>query len=331
MVVLVEGKKGGRAMIRLWIEDGALAATKAPKPRRKAGHALLKLLRGGICNTDLELLRGYYGFVGQPGHEFVAEVVAADDKSWLGKRVVGGINLACGKCVYCGQGMGRHCAERTVLGIVKHPGAFAEYFTLPEANLLEVPEGVKTEHAVFAEPVAAACEILDQVKIPKGERVAVLGDGKLGLLVGQVLAAHGVEVHQYGRHVDKLAVAAKAGIEVHLNEEPPAKAYRWTVEATGRAEGLKTAVAMTRPRGTVVMKSTVNGEVSLDMAPVVVDEITLMGSRCGRMEAAMKLIKRGRLLLDDMITGEYPLEAGAEAFLEAQRKGSMKVLLRGAG
>lgn len=330
MVVLVESEKGGQEMIRLWIEDGALAVTKAPRPRRKTGHALLKLIRGGICNTDLELLHGYYSFTGQPGHEFVAEVVASDDKSWMGKRVVGGINLACGKCMYCGEGMRRHCAQRSVLGIFNQPGAFAEYFTLPEANLLAVPDGVKTEHAVFAEPVAAACEILDQVKIPRGERVAVLGDGKLGLLIGQVLAAHGAEVHQYGRHVSKLAVAAKADIEVHLNEEPPEKAYRFTVEATGSAAGLKSAVAMTRPRGTVVVKSTVRGEVSLDMAPVVVDEITLVGSRCGRMEAAMKLIKSGRLLLDEMITGEYPLDAGPEAFLEAQRKGTLKVLLRGA-
>lgn len=315
-------------MIRLWIEGGGLSVKKAPKPRRKPGHALLRLLCGGICNTDLELLRGYYSFAGQPGHEFVAEVVAADDKRWLGKRVVGGINLGCGKCEWCAAGMGRHCSGRSVLGIVKQPGAFAEFFTLPEANLLAVPAGVCTAHAVFAEPVAAACEILDQIKIPKGSPVAVLGDGKLGLLIAQVLAAHGAEVHQYGKYVGKLAVAAKAGIEVHLNEPPPRARFEFTVEATGSASGLKTAVEMTRPRGTIVLKSTVHGDVSLDMAPVVVNEITLVGSRCGRMEPAMKLIRSRKLLLDDMITGEFALSDGPEAFLEAQRPASMKVLMR---
>lgn len=319
-------------MIRLWIEGGALYVKKSPKPRRKPGHALLRLLCGGICNTDLELLRGYYSFAGQPGHEFVAEVVAADDKSWVGKRVVGGINLPCRDCEWCAAGMGRHCPNRTVLGIVKQPGAFAEYFTLPESNLLAVPAGVTTEHAVFVEPVAAACEILDQVRVPKGSLVAVLGDGKLGLLVAQVLAAHGAEVHQFGKHVDKLAVAAKAGIAVHLNEPPPRARFQFTIEATGSASGLKAAVEMTRPRGTIVLKSTVHGEVSLDMAPVVVNEITMVGSRCGRMEPAMKLIRSGKLLLDDMITGEFALADGPEAFLEAQRPGSMKVLMRaGAG
>ncbi len=315
-------------MIRLWIEGGALYVTKASKPRRKPGHALLRLIRGGICNTDLELLHGYYSFAGQPGHEFVAEVVASDDKNWLGKRVVGGINLGCRQCEWCARGLDRHCPGRTVLGIVRKPGAFAEYFTLPESNLFAVPAAVKAEHAVFAEPVAAACQILDQVKIPKGAPAAVLGDGKLGLLIAQVLAIHGAEVHQFGKHVDKLAIAAKAGIAVHMNETPPRAAFQFTVEATGSATGLKAAIEMTRPQGTVIMKSTVHGDVCLDMAPVVVNEITLVGSRCGRMEPAMKLIKSGKLLLDDMITGEFDLADGPEAFLEAQRPGSLKVLLR---
>lgn len=315
-------------MIRLWIEGGALSLRKAPKPRRKPGHALLRLICGGICSTDLELLRGYYSFTGQPGHEFVAEVVACDDKSWLGKRVTGGINVACRRCEWCFDNLERHCPNRTVLGISGQPGAFAEYFTLPETNLVAIPAAVRTEHAVFAEPVAAACEILDQVRIPKGAPVAVLGDGKLGLLAAQVLAAHGAEVHQFGRHVDKLAIASKAGIAAHMGTEPPHAAFDFTIEATGNAAGLKTAIAMTRPRGTVVMKSTIHGEVSFDAAPVVVNEITLIGSRCGRMEPAMRLIRSGRLLLDDMITAEFDLADGPDAFLEAQRPGSLKVLLR---
>jgi alcohol dehydrogenase len=316
-------------MNRLWIEDGALSVRKAPKPRRKPGHALLRLICGGICNTDVELLLGYYGFAGQPGHEFVAEVVGSDDPKWMGKRVVGGINLACGSCPWCAKGLGRHCPSRTVLGIVKHPGAFADYFTLPETNLVAVPSGVETRHAVFAEPVAAACEILDQVRIPRGARVAVLGDGKLGLLAAQVLAAHGAEVHQFGRHAGKLAVAAKAGIAVHLNETAPRAAFGFTVEATGSANGLSEAIAMTAPRGTVILKSPVHGSVTADMAPVVVNEITLVGSRCGRIEQAVKLIRSGKLLLDDMICGEFPIEEGPEAFLEAQRPGTLKVLLWG--
>lgn len=315
-------------MIRLWIENGALYAGKSPKPRRKPGHALLKLICGGICNTDLELLRGYYSFSGQPGHEFVAEVVDCDDKSWMGKRVVGGINLPCRRCDWCLDGLGRHCPERKVLGIAGHPGAFAEFFTLPESNLVAVPAAVRTEHAVFAEPVAAACEILEQVKIPKGTPVAVLGDGKLGLLAAQVLSLNGAEVHLFGRHVDKLAMAAKAGIQAHMNETPPRSGFQVIVEATGKAEGLRAAVAATRPRGTVILKSTINGDVSFDAAPVVVNEITLVGSRCGPMEPAMKLIRSGRLLLDDMITAEFSLAEAAEAFLEAQRPESLKVLLR---
>lgn len=315
-------------MIRLRIENGALSAGKSPKPRRKPGHALLKLICGGICNTDLELLRGYYSFSGQPGHEFVAEVVACDDKSWLGKRVVGGINLPCRRCDWCLDGLGRHCPNRKVLGIAGHPGAFAEFFTLPESNLVAVPAAVRTEHAVFAEPVAAACEILEQVKVPKSAPVAVLGDGKLGLLAAQVLSLNGAEVHLFGRHVDKLAIAAKAGIQAHMNEAPPRSGFQFTVEATGKAEGLRAAIAATRPRGTVIMKSTIHGDVSFDAAPVVVNEITLIGSRCGRMEPAMRLIRSGRLLLDDMITAEFPLAEAAEAFLEAQRPGSLKVLLR---
>ncbi len=180
---------------------------KRARPRRPEGFALIRLLQGGICNTDLELQRGYYGFRGTPGHEFVGEVVEADAPEWIGERVVGEINLACGVCEWCARGLGRHCPRRTVLGIVKHPGAFRELLTLPERNLHRVPRGIPTEHAVFVEPLAAACEILDQVRIPRRRSVAVLGDGKLGLLVGQVLKAHGAEVHQYGRHKEKLRIA----------------------------------------------------------------------------------------------------------------------------
>ena len=309
-------------MIALHLENGTVTVRKAPKPRPRAGQALVRVRLAGICNTDIELLRGYYGFRGRPGHEFVGE------RADTGARVAGGINLACGRCGWCARGLGRHCARRTVLGIVRHPGAFAEYLTLPEENLLPVPDHVPDEHAVFAEPVAAACEILDQVRIGRGQRVAVLGDGKLGLLIAQVLHVHGAEVHLYGRHANKLRVAREAGIAVHMAGAARRRAYPVTVEATGSAEGLRAAVAMTEPRGTVVMKSTVHGETALDLAPVIVNEITLAGSRCGRMEAAMKLLAAGRLKLDAMIDSVYPLSEGPRAFARAQEPGVLKVLLR---
>ncbi len=183
-------------MLAVHLENGAVTTRQVPLPARPPGFALLRLLVAGICNTDLELQRGYYGFAGTPGHEFVAEVVEADQPTLVGRRVTGEINLACTACHWCRKGLGRHCPNRTVLGIVKHPGAFAEFLTLPERNLHVIPEGIPVERAVFTEPLAAACEILDQVSIPPGETVAVLGDGKLGLLVALVLNAHGYPVHQ---------------------------------------------------------------------------------------------------------------------------------------
>ncbi|WP_321475090.1 alcohol dehydrogenase catalytic domain-containing protein [uncultured Paludibaculum sp.] len=316
-------------MIGVHLEARTVTVRKMAKPRRPKGSALIRLICGGICNTDIELLRGYYGFKGTPGHEFVGEVVESDDARWVGRRVVGEINLPCGHCEWCARGLGRHCPTRTVLGIVRHAGAFREYLTLPEGNLRAVPAKVKTEHAVFTEPIAAACEILDQVRMPRGATVAVLGDGKLGLLVGQVLRCSGLEVHQYGRHRDKLQVAEAAGIDARLSNKLPAAAYDYVVEATGSSEGLMQAVRMTRPRGTIVMKSTVHGAVALDAAPVIVNEITLVGSRCGRFEPALKLLQSNKLQLDRMISDEFPLAESPRAFARAQERGVLKVLLRG--
>ena len=193
-------------MIAVHFEKHRASIRKAPRPAPGQGEAVIRLLCAGICNTDLELLRGYYGFSGTPGHEFVGEVVAADNGNLLGRRVVGEINLACRKCDWCRRGLGRHCPTRKVLGIAGHAGAFREFLTLPEANLHRVPDSIPVEIAVFVEPLAAACEILDQTAIPKGADVAVLGDGKLGLLVAQVLQASGLNVHQFGRHKNKLRI-----------------------------------------------------------------------------------------------------------------------------
>ena len=314
-------------MIAVHLEEGRVSVRKTAKPRRRPGEALIRLLRGGICNTDIELLRGYYNFQGTPGHEFVGVVAEADDMRWVGRTVVGEINLSCGKCAYCDTGLARHCSKRTVLGIVRQPGAFREYLTLPQQNLHSVPDEVPLEHAVFCEPIAAACEILDQIRIAKGARVAVLGDGKLGLLVSQVLALHGAVVHQYGHHRRKLDIAAKTGVDGRIALKLPTAAYETVIEATGTADGLRDAVSMTRPRGTVILKSTIHSLVGIDTAPVVVNEITLIGSRCGRFEPALALLASRRLALDEMIDDRFPLAEAPRAFDRAQERGVLKVLL----
>jgi threonine dehydrogenase-like Zn-dependent dehydrogenase len=315
-------------MIAVHVEHGRVEVRDIRRPRRLDGFALIRLLLGGICNTDLELQRGYYGFSGTPGHEFVGEVMAANDSRLVGKRVVGEINLGCGKCSWCSQGMSRHCPKRTVLGIVRHAGAFAEFLTLPEANLHVVPDGIPSEAAVFVEPLAAAGEILDQAAIPEGTPVAVLGDGKLGLLIAQVLRANLRKAHLYGRHPEKLRIAERAGAETTIvGKTLPVGKYDWVVEATGSQNGLEMAVRMTRPRGTVFLKSTVHGLVRIDTAPVVVNEITLIGSRCGRFEPALDLLKSGRINVRDMISETMSLARAPKAFAAARRRGALKVLL----
>src|ERR1700734_2404787 len=315
-------------MVSVCLENGKVLLRKQARPRRPEGFALIRLLYGGICNTDIELQRGYYGFRGTPGHEFVGEGVEADDARWVGERVVGEINLACGKCAWCARGLGRHCPTRTVLGIVKQPGAFREFLTLPERNLHRVPREIPSEEAVFIEPLAAACEILDQVRIPAGAPVAVLGDGKLGLLASQVLQAHGAEVHQYGRHKDKLRIAEPSGVSTEIAKKLPVAKYEFVVEATGSSEGLRQAVQMTQPRGTVILKSTVHGLVGVDTAPVIVNEITLIGSRCGRFEPALDLLTRNLIPVEELISEQLQLADAPRAFELAARKDVLKVLLR---
>ena len=310
-------------MLSVHLASGRIEVRRQPLPRVPQGFARIRLLAAGICSTDLELQRGYYGFSGTPGHEFVGEVVES------GERVAGEINLACGHCEWCRRGLGRHCPTRAVLGIVKHPGAFREYLTLPTHNLHRVPESISSEHAVFIEPLAAACEILEQVKIPKGASIALLGDGKLGLLIAQVLQAHGANVHLFGRHRDKMRLAEKSGVTTELvPKKLPERAYRWVVDATGSPEGLRAAVTMCEPRGTIILKSTVHGLVRIDTAPVIVNEITLVGSRCGRFELAIRLLASGKVNVADLISEEYALDRAREAFARAAPKGVLKILLR---
>lgn len=315
-------------MIAVHLDSGAATIRDVPRPERPEGFALIRLIQAGICNTDLELQRGYYGFSGTPGHEFVGEVIHADSKELVGKRVVGEINLACGCCPWCRRGLGRHCPTRTVLGIVRHPGAFREFLTLPESNLHVVPDSIPNEIAVFTEPVAAACEILDQVQIPCSSPVAVLGDGKLGLLVAQVLQVNGYRVHQFGRHAEKLRIAARAGVATEIRgEHLPEAEYQWVVDATGSQAGLHAAIRMVEPRGTIILKSTVHGEIPLDTAPVIVSEITLVGSRCGRFEPALELLRLGAIDVGSMISERMPLSSAPAALDRAAQRGVMKVLL----
>ncbi len=314
-------------MLAVHLENKRVTLKNAPRPRPKPGYAVIRPLYVGICNTDIELLRGYYGFRGTPGHEFVGEVVAGSPEL-VGKRVVGEINLSCTRCSWCRRGLGRHCPRRKVLGIVKHPGAMAELLSLPERNLHLVPDQVPPEQAVFVEPLAAACEILEQVAIPARTAVAVLGDGKLGLLIAQVLAARELRVHLFGRHREKLRIAARAGVTGEVaGKKLPSAAYDYVVDATGSREGLAQAVAMCRPRGTVIMKSTVHGATPLDAAPVIVNEVTLIGSRCGPFEPALELLAAGRVRVEDMISERFPLHRAPAAFRAAQQKGVLKVLL----
>jgi len=315
-------------MLAVSLDHGAVSTIEIPPPARPPGFALLRLLCAGVCNTDLELQRGYYGFSGIPGHEFVAEVVEADTHSLLGRRVVGEINLACTHCDWCHRDLGRHCPNRTVLGIVNQPGAFEEFFVLPERNLRVVPNEIPTERAVFTEPLAAACEILEQVSIPPGTPVAVLGDGKLGLLIALVLNAHGYPVHQFGRHPEKLQISGAAGVTTAIaSDQLPVAAYDFVVEATGNPQGLRQAVAMTRPRGTLILKSTVHGLARVDTAPIIVNELTLVGSRCGRFEAALPLLDQHLIRAEQMIAARYPLREAAKAFAHASQRGTLKVLL----
>lgn len=324
-------------MISVHLESGRVEVRSRSVPRIAPGFARIRLIAAGICSTDLELQRGYYGFHGTPGHEFVGEVSEvrsedSDDSSWIGQRVAGEINLACGICEWCRRGLGRHCPTRKVLGIVGHAGAFQEFLTLPIRNLRRVARSIPDEHAVFIEPIAAACEILDQVAMAKGTRVAVLGDGKLGLLIAQVLHASRAEVHLLGRHRHKLKIAERAGIATEMmRKKLPQREYPMVVDATGSAEGLSAAITMCQPRGTVVMKSTVHGLVGIDAAPVIVNEITLVGSRCGRFEPAIKLLASGKVRVGDLIAEEFSLDRAPEAFARAGMKGILKVLLRPPG
>ncbi len=340
-------------MLSFVVRHARLEPRRKPLPRLRPGWALVGVRLAGICNTDLEILRGYHDFRSTPGHEFVGVVervggpaspaARQDERAsrWLGRRVVGEINIACASlgrarpCSYCQRGLAAHCLRRRVLGIVNHDGAFAEFLTLPLRNLHPVPNSVSDEQAVFTEPLAAACEILNQVWLKDYSEAAVLGDGKLAQLIARTLRSAGLRVTMLGKHERKLAAARSAGIATFLVKPTRPNAVRvhrqrWplVVEATGSPSGLAQAMEMTAPRGTLVLKSTFHGEAKMETWPIVVHELTLVGSRCGPFPRALELLRRGRVDPRPLISRVFPLRDAPAAIRYARRAGVLKVLLR---
>lgn len=314
-------------MKALRIIGGQLALADVGEPVAN-GEALVRVSKSGICNTDIEIVRGYAGFEGTIGHEFVG-VVEAGDPDMIGKRVVGEINAGCGMCERCAKGDPRHCPERTVLGIKGRDGAHAEFLTLPSRNLIPVPDSVSDEQAVFVEPLAAALGITEQVEIGPDTSVGVVGDGKLGLLCAFALSQRSENVVIVGKHERKLEYAEARDIEAvwlpTVGKFEPV--FDVVVEASGSESGFATALDMVKPRGKIVLKSTFHGKPQWEAWRVVVDEITIVGSRCGRFEPALKLLEEGKVELEDLVSAEFPLTEGLAAIEEAQKPGVMKVLL----
>jgi threonine dehydrogenase-like Zn-dependent dehydrogenase len=306
-------------------ETGARVAEVAP-PAPAPGYARVRVALAGVCNTDLELVKGYMGFRGVLGHEFAGRVDAGPPE-WLGRRVVGEINFACGSCASCAAGLGRHCPTRRVMGIVDADGAIAEQVLVPIANLHAVPDSVPDARAVFTEPLAAACEILEQVRVAPGTRCLVLGDGKLGLLCAQVLASAGARVRAVGKHREKLALLAQLGIDTALASDWSPEPHELVVEATGSADGLRSAIAATRPRGTLVLKSTLAEHPRVDLAPLVIHEIQLIGSRCGPFAPALRALAEGRVDVDPLVSARVPLARAADALAKAAEPGVLKVVV----
>lgn len=303
------------------------------KPTPKKGEALIKVVLGGICNTDFEITKGYMGYKGVLGHEFVGivEEINDEDKSLLKKRVVAEINCGCKSpdCPYCAQKLYRHCPNRQTLGIWKKDGCFAEYVAMPLDTIFEVPENVSNEQAVFVEPLAAAVEIVEQLHIKPFEKVVVLGDGKLGLTIALTLNAHNLDILLIGKHQNKLDIAKAQGVQTKLlNELEPNSFFDVVVEATGTISGFESALAMVKPRGILVLKSTVASGKELNLAPIVINEITVLGSRCGQFAPALRLLKNNRIDFKPFISNIYGVDDAIEAFEKNKEKDSIKVLIK---
>ena len=299
------------------------------KPIAKSGEALIRTKMVGICNTDHEITLGYMGYKGVIGHEFVGVVEQCDDKNWIGKRVVGDINCGCGECEWCQKGLHRHCPNRQTLGIWQKDGCCSDYFTLPVKNLLEVPSNVTDEQAVFVEPLAAALEILEQIHIQPIQKVLVLGDGKLGIITALALNASGLDVTLVGKHQEKLDIAKNQGVKTQLLQNLDVKKeWDFVVEATGSITGFETSIALVKPRGTLVLKSTIVASKEFNFSSLVVDEVTIVGSRCGRFAPALRMLEQKKIDLSPLISKVYPVEQVIEAFEANRRKDTVKILLK---
>jgi threonine dehydrogenase-like Zn-dependent dehydrogenase len=313
-------------MNALWLEDNKISLRDIPQPQ-KPNEALIKIRKAGICSTDLELVKGYYPYTGVIGHEFVGEVLEAEDTSWIGQRVVGDINVVCSRCEQCLNGRLTHCEQRNVLGIVNRDGTFAEYTTLPLANLHRVPESVPDEMAVFTEPLAAALEIQDQIQVKPTDRVLLVGAGRLGQLIAQTLALTGCDLRVVARHAHQQNLLKSRGIRTITEDE--IQPWRWdiVVEATGSPDGFFLARKAIRPRGTLVLKSTYKGDMSVNFSSIVVDEVSLIGSRCGPFEPALRLMEARQVDPTALIAAEFRLGEALKAFERAAETGMLKVLV----
>lgn len=309
--------------------DSGLKLVQQPEPYRE-DEALVRVTLAGICSTDLHITRGYASFSGILGHEFVGVVERSPVTSQIGQRVVGEINAGCGRCDLCREGDSRHCADRTVLGIHNRDGAFAEFLTLPAQNLLQVPDNVPDDVAVFCEPLAAACQILEQESINPSHSVAVIGDGKLGQLVARLLATVNRNLVLIGKHSDKLAHASSSGITTALasDSDLQLRSFDYVIECSGSPSAMTTALKLIRPQGTIILKSTFHGEVALETWPIVVDEISLRGSRCGRFAPALEMLSKQTIRPRDLISDVFELGDGVRAMERAAQAGVLKVLVK---
>ncbi len=315
-------------MKSLYLENETLSYKENHPLPNKGEEALIRVRLAGICGTDLEMVRGYYPFSGVPGHEFVGEVVEAEDKSWIGQRVAGEINVSCEECEQCLGGRKSHCENRTVLGILNRDGIFAEYVTLPTRNLHRVPDSVSDEKAVFTELLAAALEIPQEVHIRPTDRILLIGAGRFGQLIAQVLQLTGADLHVVARHPRQQNLLKMRNIHIIAGEEIQPQRWDVVVDATGSVSGFELARQAIRPRGTLVMKSTYKGDMQVNFSSIVVDEINIVGSRCGPFAPALRMLASGVINPLGMIEAEYPLEKGLEAFERAAERGALKVLLR---
>ncbi len=315
--------------MRAVVFDGELIFRQDyPVPDFGPGWARIQVKKAGICQTDLEIMKGYMGFSGILGHEFVGVVEACDDSVWIGKRVVGDINASCGECEWCKSGLGRHCPSRTTLGIDGLDGCMADFCVLPIRNLLEVPVAISDNRAVLTEPLAAACEILEQLEVKDSQKIVVLGDGRLGILCAWVLITTGADVTLLGHHPDKLKTAGWRNLKCITGLDEIQNRADIVVDAAGSAQGLKDAMQICRPRGTIVLKSTVASRDAINLSPLVIDEITLLGSRCGQPSDALAIMQAYTdMPLEKLISASYPIEQARAAFDEALYGKPLKIVI----